>query len=97
MEVDTLLKLQSILQTQQDDLAAYVPRLRALVDNAGSAYRRGDIEALTFLNMESTLVNKELEQIALLQTSLENRIALNALLALPWTEAVAAGVGDHSR
>jgi len=96
VEVDALLNLQSILQAQQQDLATYVPRLQALVDNAGSAYRRGDIDALTFLNMESTLVNKQLEQIALLQTSLENRIALNALLALPWTDAVATEAGGHS-
>lgn len=83
VEVDRLLDLQSILQSQQKQLADYVPRLRSLVDNAGRAYRRGDIDALTFLNMESTWVNKRLEQITLLQASWENLIALDALLALP--------------
>jgi outer membrane protein TolC len=89
-EVDRLLELQSILQAQQKDLADYVPRLEVLVQSAGRAYRRGDIDALTFLNMESTWVSKKLEQLALLQSSWENRIALNALLALPWAPA---GIG----
>jgi cobalt-zinc-cadmium efflux system outer membrane protein len=86
-EVDQLLELQSLLQAQQRDLADYVPRLEDLVGRAARAYHRGDIDALTFLNLESTWVNKRLEQITLLQSSWENRIALDALLALPWNPA----------
>jgi outer membrane protein TolC len=82
-DVDRLLQLQEILQRQQDNLQIYLPRLRTLVDRASTAYSRGDIEALTFLNMESTWVNKRLEQISLEQSSWENHIALEALLALP--------------
>ncbi len=83
VDVDRLLVLQTILQRQQDDLQTYLPHLKTLVDRARGAYSRGDIEALTFLTMESTWVNKRLEQINLTQTAWENRIALEALLALP--------------
>jgi len=83
VDVDRLLELQTILQQQQDELDIYLPRLKQLVDRARSAYDQGDIQALTFLNMESTWVNKRLEQISLVQASWENRIALEALLALP--------------
>jgi len=83
VDVDRLLALQSILRKQQNELKTYLPRLKTLVDRARRAYRRSDIGALTFLNMESTWVNKRLEQISLAQTEWENRIALEALLALP--------------
>ncbi len=83
MDVDRLLRLQTLLQQQQQRLQQYLPRLKALVERARRAYGRGDIQALTFLNMESTWVNKRLEQISLEQSRWENRIALEALLALP--------------
>ena len=75
--------MQTILQQQQDSLQTYLPHLKTLVDRARGAYSRGDIEALTFLTMESTWVNKRLEQINLTQATWENHIALEALLALP--------------
>ncbi len=83
VDVDRLLALQTILREQQDNLQTYLPRLKTLVERARRAYSRGDIGALTFLNMESTWVNKRLEQISLAQAAWENRIALEALLALP--------------
>ncbi len=82
-DVSRLLALQNIVEKQQLNLHTYLPRLKTLVERARKAYGRGDIDALTFLNMESTWVNKRLEQISLLQTQWENRIALQALLALP--------------
>ena len=57
--------------------------LKVLVDRARRAYDRGDIDALTFLNMESTWVNRRLEEIGLTQSAWENSIALSALLAFP--------------
>jgi len=83
VDVDRLLTLQTILHEQQGNLQTYLPRLKMLVERARRAYHRGDIGALTFLNMESTWVNNRLEQISLEQTTWENRIALEALLALP--------------
>ncbi len=82
-DVSRLLDLQTIIEKQQLNLQTYLPRLNGLVERARKAYGRGDIDALTFLNMESTWVNKRLEQISLQQSLWENRIALQALLALP--------------
>jgi len=82
-DVSRLLELQSIVEKQQINLNTYLPRLKGLIERARKAYSRGDIDALTFLNMESTWVNKRLEQISLQQTQWENRIALQTLLALP--------------
>lgn len=83
VDVDRLRELQDIIRRQQDRLEIYLPRLKALVERASRAYAQGDIDALTFLNMESTWVNKRLEQLSLVQAGWENRIALQALLALP--------------
>ncbi len=82
-DVSRLLELHNIVEQQQIDLRTYLPRLKGLVERARKAYGRGDIDALTFLNMESTWVSKRLEQISLQQTQWENRIALQTLLALP--------------
>ena len=82
-DVDRLLQLQTVLQAQQTNLQTYLPTLETLVDRARTAYQQGDIGALTFLNMETTWVNKRLEQLGVQQTVWENRIALEALLAMP--------------
>ncbi|MFZ0467598.1 MAG: TolC family protein, partial [Thiogranum sp.] len=83
VDVSRLRELQDIIRRQQDNLQTYLPRLKTLVERARKAYGQGDIGALTFLNMESTWVNKRLEQLSLAQAGWENRIALEALLALP--------------
>ena len=83
VDVARLRELQNIIRQQQDNLQTYLPRLQTLVERARKAYGQGDIGALTFLNMESTWVNKRLEQLSLAQAGWENRIALEALLALP--------------
>jgi len=89
-DVSHLLELQDLIEEQRGNLQTYLPRLKALVERARRAYRQGDIDALTFINMESTWVNKRLEQLALQQTHWENRIALQALLALPEAWGTAA-------
>ena len=83
VDVHRLCELQEIIRHQQDTLETYLPRLQTLVERARRAYGEGNIDALTFLNMETTWVNKRLEQISLVQASRENDIALHALLALP--------------
>jgi len=83
VDVDRLREQQAIIRRQQNRLKTYLPRLEVLVERARKAYAQGDIDALTFLNMESTWVNKRLEQLSLVQVGWENRIALQALLALP--------------
>ena len=83
VEVDKLSRLQAIVAAQQEQLNNYLPTLEKLVERGRSAYRKGDINALTFLNMESTWIGKRLEQINLDQTQRNNRIALQTLLAWP--------------
>lgn len=83
IDTDRLLSLQRALRGQQERLQTYLPHLESLVERARRAYSHGDIDALTFLNMESTWINKRLEQIGITQAAWENRIALEALLALP--------------
>ena len=82
-DIDRLRNLQDIVRRQQSRLDVYLPQLKMLVQRASDAYTRGDIDALTFLNMESTWVNKRLEKLSLLQAGWKNRIALEALLAMP--------------
>lgn len=83
VDVDRLRELQTIIQQQQAALDTYVPRLETIVERARPAYAHGDIDALTFINMQTTWVNRRLEQLSLVQAAWENRIALEALLALP--------------
>jgi outer membrane protein TolC len=83
VDVDKLIRLQHLAAAQQKQLADYLPTLEELVNRGRQAYRHGDIDALTFLNMESTWVDKRLEQINLEQTQRANRIALQTLLAMP--------------
>jgi len=82
-DVDRLRELQDIITRQQSALEIYLPRLEGLVDRSRAAYAQGNIDALTFLNMESTWVNKRLEQLSLAQAAWENHIALETLLAMP--------------
>jgi hypothetical protein len=53
------------------------------VEQARGAYQRNDIDALTFLNMEMTWINKRLERIQLDQAQWETAVALQTLLAIP--------------
>jgi outer membrane protein, heavy metal efflux system len=99
LDVKELIDLQGIIARQIGILDKYLPRLKELVERARSAYGQGDIEALTFLNMESTWVNKQLERISLEQNQWENRIALETLLALPESmpaQALPIGAGQGS-
>jgi len=83
VDVDRLQTQQSLIQRQQALLATYLPQLKALLEDARHAYRHGDLDALALLNIESTWINKGLEQLSLDQAGWENHIALEALLALP--------------
>jgi outer membrane protein TolC len=99
MDVRELIDLQGIITRQMGVLDNYLPRMKELVERASQAYDQGDIEALTFLNMESTCVNKQLERISLEQNLWENRIALETLLALPETVAaqvLPVGIGQDA-
>jgi len=83
VDVDKLIRLQGIVAAQQQQLDEYLPTLKKLVARGRTAYRQGDIDALTFLNMETTWTKKRQEKISLDQTQRENLIALQTVLAMP--------------
>ncbi|MCB2146030.1 MAG: TolC family protein [Deltaproteobacteria bacterium] len=83
VDVDKLIRLQGIVAAQQQQLDEYLPALEKLVDRGRGPFRRGDIDALTFLNMETTWIKKRQEKISLDQIQRENLIALQTVLAMP--------------
>jgi outer membrane protein, heavy metal efflux system len=83
VDIDKLYRLQGIVADQQARLDEYLPDLGRYVEEARGAYQRNDIDALTFLNMEMTWINKRLERIRLDQTQWETAVALQTLLAIP--------------
>ena len=82
-DVVYLLETQNQLLLQLNNLEHYLPQLRRLLDHTEKAYSAGEIDAIVYLNMESTWLNKRLEQIQLLEASWESYIALSAMLAQP--------------
>lgn len=80
-DINRLLQRQELIVEQQQTLASHVPQLERMVKSARSAYEQRDIDALTFLNMETTWINKRIEQLNLTESQWENRIALDTLLA----------------
>jgi outer membrane protein TolC len=83
IDVDQLIRLQGIVAVQQEKLREYLPALESMVTEGRNAYQHSDIDALTFLNLENTLVGKRLEQIQLEETQRRTFIAIQTLLALP--------------
>jgi len=79
--VGRLLRTQRLIAEARRILATYMPRLKRMVEGARRAYATHDINALTFLNMETTWINKQLEQQSLVQSQWESRIALDTALA----------------
>ncbi len=82
-EVDQLLALQTLLDQYQHALDGRLPPLRTLAERAQRAYDQRTIDAATFFTIESTWLNKRLEQSRLQQMAWENRLALDTLLVLP--------------
>ncbi len=85
-DIDRLIKSDAILASQQAHLTTYLPKLSRLVDQATAAFRSGEINALTYLNMESTLTGRKLELLDVMMMRHEGQIALEAMLALPAME-----------
>jgi len=84
-DIKRLFDQQTIITEQRHHLITYLPRLQSIVTRSRRAFQRGDIGALTLLNLETTLLNKQLEAITLEQTQWQIYIALKTLLALPDT------------
>ena len=83
VDIDKLFRLQVIVAAQYRRLNEYLPSLGRLVEQARAGYRRHDIDALTFLNMETTWTAKRLERIQMELSLWETAVALQTLLAIP--------------
>jgi len=93
-EVDELWQLNALISQQQTQLAKHLLTLEKLVVSAKKAYIKGDIAALPFINMESTLFNKRLEQLDLQQSKWRAQLSL-ALLLMRNTANSAQQADEH--
>jgi outer membrane protein, heavy metal efflux system len=89
-DVDRLLRLDDILSRAMALADQTVPELKRQVDLARPAFQAGDIDARSYLAIESAWYAKRLERIGLEQSLWDERLALQTLLALP-----AAEVTEH--
>lgn len=85
-QADQLWQRDRLLIQQSKNLETYLPALRTMVAEAQRAYGRRDISALSYINLENTLVQKRIEEIDLKKEIWMSRIALDTLLAWPGTK-----------
>ena len=64
-------------------LRDYLPELESMASEARSAYDAGNIDILTFLNLEFSNINKQVELVDLERLIWENMIVLDTILARP--------------
>lgn len=81
-QTNVLMDKLDVLKNQQDFLGSYLPQLKMDVDKTRRAFQAGDLDALTFLNLEATWVSKKLELINLQEARWESLLALQTMLAL---------------
>lgn len=79
-QISELLAQYRLLDRQAELLRQYVPALGSFVTGSADAFARGDMDTLTYLNMESTYTSKQLEALAVEQQQWQIQIALQALL-----------------
>lgn len=79
-EISELTTQYKLLDRQADLLRQYLPALGSFVTGSADAFARGDMDTLTYLNMESTYTSKQLEVLTVEQQQWQIQIALQALL-----------------
>lgn len=94
-KADLLWRQQGLIEEQARQIDGSLPALEKMVGEARGAYERHDIDALTYLNMEKTLLQKRLEREDLAQDLWMTRIALDTLLGWPQPDPAAAGTGQR--
>lgn len=82
-QASALWERQQYFKKELDVIDNHLPGLQTMVRQAEKAYRLGDIDALTYLNLQNTLLQKRLEREDLLQELWTARIGLDTLLGLP--------------
>ncbi len=86
VQIDMLQKQSALIVQRLKEIETSLPDLEFMVRRAGRAYDVRDIDALTYLNMQVTLMNKRIEAADLRQARWDTRIALDTLLAWPVPE-----------
>lgn len=71
-----------------------LPTLQTMADRARRAYEARDLGALVYLNLENTLLNKQLEALNLQRSLWETRVALQTLLGTAWTAPAQPTTGE---
>ena len=81
-DVAVLATQQHLLLRQAQTLDDNLPELARMANLAADAYRAQNLDALSYLNLQNTLLDKELERIDLQQLEWNTRIALDTLLGV---------------
>lgn len=76
-----LLNEQGILDARRQFLERHLPQLQSMVTEASCAYQSQDIDALSYLNIESALINKRVELLSVELAVWEIEIALDTVAA----------------
>lgn len=84
-QLDLLRAQQQLMQTRAASLDARLPALQDMVQRARHAYAAHDMTALSFLNLQTTLLNQQLAALDLARARWAARIAEDTLLAWPVT------------
>jgi outer membrane protein TolC len=83
-KVHLLWTRDSLLEAQLRSVETNLPALESMASRAHRAYEARDIGALVYLNLENTLLNKQLEAVTLRESLWETRVALQTLLGTSW-------------
>lgn len=82
-QIDMLTNQAALIESHLTEVEAGLPELERVARAAQRAYAARDMDALTYLNLQLTLLNKRLEASDLEQSLWDTRIALDTLLARP--------------
>ena len=83
-QVNNLIEKRYSLNEHLDSLNLYLPKLKTLVNQATPAYNRGDLDALVYINLQNSWIQKQLERLNVQEQISLNEIALDTLLAIPF-------------
>lgn len=83
-QVYNLIEKRRSLNKHLESLNLYLPKLQTLVNQATPAYKKGDLDALVYINVENSWIQKQLEKLNVEQQISLTEIALDTLLAIPF-------------
>jgi outer membrane protein TolC len=79
-DIEQLLADQRLTERQLSEAKEGLSLLTEAAANAEAAYKEGDIDVTSYLNLRLALANKRIEEIGLEQLILEQRVALQTLI-----------------